>query len=296
MILEQTGKICDGLYVTGYHFIPAFLLTSPIPVLFDAGVAAMGPRYLKDMETILGSADALRYLLLTHSHYDHCGAATFLKEQIPSLRIGADAHAAKVLQKPSAVQLIRALNDNFAHIFRDVIGTDHIPFDPVVVDMILKEGDELDLGGGWSVRIIATPGHTRDSLAYYIPKIKALIAGEAGGYVHNGGIQPEFSSSYNDYVTSLHKLAALDVEILALAHQRILTGEDADAYLKDSLSATVFFKNRIEEYLDRFNGDREKTVKAIAAEDYDDTVQTQQDKKSFLLNLEAKVRVVADGR
>ena len=296
MILEQTGKICDGLYGTGYHFIPAFLLTSPTPVLFDAGVAAMGPRYLNDIETILGSTDALHYLLLTHSHYDHCGAVPFLKKKIPALRIGAHSHAADVLQKPSAVQLMRALNDNFAHVFSDVIGTDYIPFDPVVVDVILKEGDEPDLGGGWSVRVLETPGHTRDSLSYYIPRIKALIAGEAGGVFHNGCIQPEFSSSYSDYVTSLEKMAALDVEVLALAHQRILTGEDAGAYLKDSLSATVFFKTRIEEYLDRFNGDREKTVEAIAAEDYDDTVQMQQDKKSFLLNLEAKVRVVADGR
>jgi glyoxylase-like metal-dependent hydrolase (beta-lactamase superfamily II) len=296
MILEQTGKICDGLYGTGYHFIPAFLLASPAPVLFDAGVAAMGPRYLKDMETILGSADALHYLLLTHSHYDHCGAAPFLKKKIPALRIGADAHAAKVLQKPSAVELMRALNDNFAHVFSDVIETDYIPFDPVAVDVILKEGDELELGGGWTVRVIATPGHTRDSLSYYIPKIKVLIAGEAGGVFHNGAIQPEFSSSYSDYVASLEKMAALDVEILALAHQHILTGEDAGAYLKDSLSATRSFKKRIEEYLDRFNGDREKTVEAMAAEDYDDTVQIQQDKKSFLLNLEAKVRVVADGR
>jgi len=296
VILEQTGKICDGLYGTGYHFIPAFLLTSPAPVLFDAGVAAMGPRYLSDIGTILGSTDALHYLLLTHSHYDHCGAAPFLKKKIPALRIGAESHAADVLQKPSAVQLMRALNDNFAHVFSDVIGTDYIPFDPVVVDVILKEGDEPDLGGGWSVRVLETPGHTRDSLSYYIPRIKALIAGEAGGVFHNGCIQPEFSSSYSDYVTSLEKMAALDVEVLALAHQRILTGEDAGAYLKDSLSATVFFKTRIEEYLDRFNGDREKTVEAIAAEDYDDTVQMQQDKKSFLLNLEAKVRVVADGR
>jgi hypothetical protein len=97
-------------------------------------------------------------------------------------------------------------------------------------------------------------------------------------------------------VASLEKMAALDVEILALAHQHILTGEDAGAYLKDFLFATRSFKKRIEEYLDRFNGDREKTVEAMAAEDYDDTVQIQQDKKSFLLNLEAKVRVVADGR
>jgi len=296
MILEQTGKICDGLYATGYHFIPAFLLTSPEPVLFDAGVAAMGPHYLRDIETCLGSADALKYLLLTHSHYDHCGAAPFLKGAIPGLKIGAAVHAAEVLRRPNAVKLIRALNENFVKVFGDTIGEEEIPFDPVKVDLILKDGDELDLGGGWTVRVIETPGHTNDSLSYYIPKIKTLIPGEAVGVFHSEAVHPEFSSGYNDYRASLEKLTALDVEILPLAHRHILTGDDARKYLKDSLAATVSFKRRIKDYLDRFNGDREKVVKKILGEDYDDTVLMQQDKKSFTLNLQAQVRVVAEGK
>ena len=297
MILEQTGKICDGLYATGYHFMPAFLLAAPAPVLFDAGVAAMGPHYLKDLETYLGRADALEYLLLTHSHYDHCGAAPYLKEKIPGLTIGTNAHAAKVLLKPNAVGLIRALNDNFTEIFKDAIGDEEkIPFNPVEVDLVLKDGDELDCGGGWTVRVIETPGHTNDCLSYYIPKIKTLIAGEAVGVIHNGGIQPEFSSSYDDYMTSLERLVALDVEILALAHKHVLTGDDASRFLRDSIETTVSFKGRIEGYLDRFGGNREKVVETILGEDYDDTILMQQDKKSFLLNLQAQVRVVAEGK
>jgi glyoxylase-like metal-dependent hydrolase (beta-lactamase superfamily II) len=296
MILEKTGKICDGLYTIGHYSIPVFLLASPAPVLFDAGVAAMGPHYLRNIETHLGTADALRYLLLTHSHYDHCGSAPFFKDRIPGLRIGAEAHAAKILQRPGAVKLIRALNDNFVEIFRSSIGVEKIPFEPVAVDLLLKDGDEVDCGGGWTVRVIETPGHTRDSLSYYIPRIKALIAGEAGGVFHNGTVQPEFSSSYSDYLTSLEKLAALDVDILALAHNHVLTGDDPGRFLKNSLETTVSFKKRIEACLDRFSGDRGKVVESILGEDYDDTIVMQQDKKSFTLNLEAKVRVIAEGK
>lgn len=296
MKLEQTGKICEGLYATGYHYLPAFLLTCPHPVLFDAGVAALGPYYIRDIETYLGSADALKYLLLTHSHYDHCGAAPFLKGTIPGLKIGADAHAAEVLRKPNAVALIRTLNQNFEKVFGDSIGEQGIPFNPLEIDLILKDGDELDCGGGWSVQVIETPGHTNDSVSYYIPKIKALIPGEAVGVFHNDAVHPEFSSGYSNYLTSLEKLAALDVEILPLAHRYILTGEDAARYLKDARVATVSHRERIANYLDRFNGDREQVVKTILGEDYDDTVQMQQDKKSFTLNLEAQVRVIAEGR
>ena len=296
MILKQTGKICDGLYSTGYYFMPAFLLTSKTPVLFDAGVAAMGPYYLKDIETYLGRADTLGYLLLTHSHYDHCGSIPFLQEKIPGLKIGASLHAAKILQKPSVVEMMRKLNNNFANVFRDLIENNDIPFNAVKVDLLLKDGDDLDFGEGWTVRIIETPGHTKDSLSYYIPRIKAVIAGEAAGVFHNDSINPQFSSSYSDYMASLEKLAALDMDILALGHRHILTGVDIGRFLKNSIETTVSFKKTIDNYLDRFNGDKEKVVEAVFGEIYDETVLMQQDKTSFLLNLRAQVRVVAEGK
>lgn len=296
MILEQTGKICDGFYSTGYHFLPAFLLASPTPVLFDAGVAAMGPYYLRDIEKYLGRTDTLGYLLLTHSHYDHCGAIPFLQEKIPGLKIGATAHAAKILQKPSVVEMMRTLNSNFAKVFGDLIENENIPFNAVKIDLLLKDGDELDFGEGWTVRVIETPGHTKDSLSYYIPGIKTVIAGEAAGVFHNNGINPQFSSSYSDYMTSLEKLAALDMDILALGHRHILTGDDIGRFLRDSIETTVSFKKSIDGYLDRFNGDREKVVETIFGKIYDETVLMQQDKTSFLLNLRAQVRVVAEGK
>ncbi len=294
MILEQTGKICDRLYVAGHNVMPAFLLATDRPVIFDAGVAAIGPRYLRDIETYLGSGRSPEYLLLTHSHYDHCGAVSFLKEKIPDLRIGANAHVAKVMRKPNAVELIRALNRNFAEVFRDFIGDEDIPFNPVKIDLVLKEGDELDCGGGWTVQVIETPGHTKDSMSYYIPKIKTAIVGEAAGVFHNDSINPQFSSSYIDYIASLEKLASLDIDILALGHRHILTGGDTVGYLKGSIEATVAFKRHIEDCLDRFGGDREKAVQTILDESYDMGIVMQQDLQSFLLNLRAQVRVVAE--
>ncbi len=295
MICKQTGKICEGLYGTGHYFMPAFLLASPAAVLFDAGVAAMGPHYLKDIETYLGRKESLKYLLLTHSHYDHCGSVPFLANNIPGLSIGTNAYAAVILKKPSAVGLIRELGSNFVNVFRDHLDED-IPFDPINVNLVLKDGDELDCGEGWTVQILETPGHTNDSLSYYIPRIKALIAGEAVGVFQNGGILPEFLSSYEDYVASLEKLAGLDVDVLALAHGYILTGDDVASYMMDSIERTSLFRDRIERYLDRFGGDRERTVNAICLEDYDETVHIQQDKKTFLINLEAQVRAVAERR
>ena len=297
MILEKTGKICDGLYSIGYHFIPAFLLMSDPPVLFDAGLTIAGPRYLEDMREYVGNPDRLGYIFLTHSHYDHCGAVPFLKRNIPGVKIVTSAPAAATLQKETAVQLMKSLNNDYENKFRKFIGTEDVSFDSISVDQTVKDGDEFNLGSDWVIQVMATPGHTRDSVSYYIPKIKALIPGEATGVLNgNYDIQSEFSSSYHDYVHSLERLATLDVEILLLPHVHVLTGEDAKKHFVNSLNAARVLKERVEDRLDAFNGDRDAAIEAIVKEDYDESQAVLQDKRSFLLNLQAKVKAVAEGR
>lgn len=297
MIIERSGKICEDLYSIGYHFIPAFLLLSDPPVLFDAGLTIAGPRYLEDLTEYLRNPDRLGYIFLTHSHYDHCGAIPYLKRNINNLKIAASRLAAETFRKPKAIQLMQSLSKDYEEKFRKQIGNEDISFDSIEVDIIVEDGNEIKLGGDWSVSVIETPGHTKDSVSYYIPQLKALIPGEATGVINgNYDIQSEFSSSYNDYITSLEKLADLDVNILFLPHVHILTGDDAGDHIRRSLESARFFKDRIDTFLDRFNGNQDATIEALFKEDFEDTQAVLQDKRSFLLNLRAKVKAVAEGR
>lgn len=297
MILEKAGKICDGLYSIGHPSFPAFLIMSDPPVLFDSGLTISGPRYLKDLEKYLGNVDRLAYIFLTHSHYDHCGAIPFLKRNIKGLEIAASGLAADIFRKPKAIKLIQSLSRDYEEKFKKRIRNENIFFDSIDVDITVKDGDEFNPGDGWNIHVIATPGHTRDSVSYYIPKLKALIPGEATGvYNSNFDIQSEFSSSYNDYINSLEKLITLDVDILLLPHTHILTGVDARGHIQRSLESAKVFKKRIDVFLAQFNGNQKDTVKAIFKEDYEDTQAVRQDKRSFLINLAAKVKAVAEGK
>jgi glyoxylase-like metal-dependent hydrolase (beta-lactamase superfamily II) len=295
MILERAGKICDGLYSIGHHSFPAFLIMSDPPALFDSGLTISGPRYLKDLKEYLGNVNRIGYIFLTHSHYDHCGAIPFLKRNIKGVKIAASGLAANIFRKPKAIRLIQSLSKDYEEQLGNQIRDENIFFDSIDVDVTLKDGDKFNLGDDWNIHVIATPGHTRDSVSYYIPKLKALIPGEATGvYNSNFDIQSEFSSSYNDYVNSLEKLATLDIDILLLPHAHILTGGDAQGHIQKTLESAKVFKKRIDVFLNQFNGDQEDTVKAIFKEDYEDTQAVRQDERSFLINLAAKVKAVAE--
>lgn len=98
-------------------------------------------------------------ILLTHGHSDHIMAVEELKRDFPDIRIYAPEADREMLVNPS---------ENSGFEFR--------PFH-VVPDVLLKGGEDLSMGG-FSIRVLATPGHTAGSLCYYLPEKKILFAGD----------------------------------------------------------------------------------------------------------------------
>ena len=90
-----------------------------------------------------------KYILLTHSHYDHIGALDMLK-QVTGAQIGI--HALEV----------NMLNNASANMSKFAGG--HSPVSRA--DMILNDGDILSIGG-IGLQCIHTPGHTVGSMCFY---------------------------------------------------------------------------------------------------------------------------------
>jgi len=297
MIIQKPGRIVEGLYALADIDLPAWLVSAETPSLFDAGITFMGPSYIREIRRYLGDEKRLRWIFITHAHFDHAGTAPYLKRRIPGLKVAASRMAADIVKKPNAVNLIRSLSRDYEEQHKALFGDEDIAFDALEVDRVLEDGETVDLGGGWAFRVIATPGHTRDGLSFYFPRIKALICGEAAGVPdRNFRIHPEFLASYSDYVASLEKLADLDVEIILLSHFYILTGPDARGYMKKSLESTVAFSNRIRRYLDEAGGSQETVVRRIFEEDHQGTGAIQQAERPYLINLAAKVKAVAENK
>ena len=297
MILKSTGKIADRLYAIGTPALPAFLWTGKTPSLFEAGMTFMGPTYFKDLQTILGDARRLQYLFITHSHFDHCGSAPYLKRKIPSLKIGASPQAAEVWRRPNAIQMIQNLSKAAEESFASLIGGEKVLFDGLAADLTLDDGMEIPLGGEERVQVIATPGHTRDAVSFYLPGVKTLICGEAVATLNrDGSVRPQFLASDRDYFDSLEKLRRFDIDILIMAHLNILTGDEVQKHLSRSIEATRDFRSRIEEELGAANGNQRAVVEKISREDYEEKRIILQEKRPYLINLTAQVKTVAEGK
>jgi glyoxylase-like metal-dependent hydrolase (beta-lactamase superfamily II) len=118
----------------------------------------------------------------------------------------------------------------------------------IPVDVVLKEGDTVSVGD-LHFNVLATPGHSDCLLSFFEPACKLLVASDATGFY-----MPQFGETwwplyfvdYGQYMNSLRRLAALDVEILCLGHNAVITGAAAvRSYFAGAIAATEAYHQRI---------------------------------------------------
>lgn len=295
MYFGDLGAAVEDFYVLGHPAVPIYLLDGPRPALFDAGLTCLAPAYLEQIDQALGGR-APAFLFLSHVHFDHCGAAAAFKETWPDLEIAASQRAAEIMLRPNARKLMLELNDLAARDrFYALESKEKAPrFQPFRVTRVLAEGDRVELGDGLWVETLATPGHTRDFLSYYVPARKILAASEAVGVRQpNGDIITEFLVDYQAYVDNMRRLDRLPVEALCQGHHWVFTGREARGFIKQSLAAAEKFRDWVLELLEETGGDIEETVRRIKAEEWDRRTGVKQEESAYLLNLAARVKHLA---
>jgi len=295
MRIEETGPVVDGLFMLGHPGVPIYLLDIGRPVIVEAGMAFMGAVYARDVERVLGNRTPAA-LMLTHSHFDHCGAAAILKDRFAGMQVAASKEARAVFARPNAIRLMGELSDAAARMAIELglPQSDCSAFAPFDVDRVVHDGESIALDGDTRLTAIATPGHTRDSVSYYIPDKKILFASEAVGLPDQTGyIYIDCLVDFDLYYRSHRKLAALDIETLCLGHRVAFTGDDARRHLQDSLHQCDRFRQMVGEWIRKEDGDLERVKQRVKAYEYDGKPGMKQPEPAYLLNLDARVRAIA---
>jgi glyoxylase-like metal-dependent hydrolase (beta-lactamase superfamily II) len=130
------------------------------PVLdFDAASGRIGTQPAEDLLKRVGELGlGVEVVLETHAHADHLSAGAWIRERCGApLAIGTG-----IIEVQRTFQRLLALDDGFVA-------------DGSQFDRLLRDGDALRIGA-LDARVIATPGHTPDSLSYLIGD--ALFVGD----------------------------------------------------------------------------------------------------------------------
>jgi metallo-beta-lactamase class B len=145
----EPKRVFDNLYFIGQKPVLQWAITTPAGIiLIDAGTRErVEDTLLAGFQKLgLNPAD-IRYVLISHEHIEHVGAAKYLQEQYPSLHVAMSAAAWDGLKEPQP---------------------NGQRLDEPKRDMVLKEGTALTLGGE-SIMPVAIPGHSPGSLGFIVP-------------------------------------------------------------------------------------------------------------------------------
>ena len=121
-------------------------------ILIDSGISEAEPHVLASIRHLGFDPADIRYILMSHEHFDHVGGHAALAEATGA-QVVASARAAPVLESG-----LVADDDPQAD-------AGHPPFARVEVDRIVADGEVIKLGD-MEITAHATPGHTPGALSW----------------------------------------------------------------------------------------------------------------------------------
>ncbi len=164
----------------------SFFIDAPEPAIVDTGVATSPADGMSPALHQLGRRiEDVRWILLTHGHIDHIGGAHALWELTGRrARVAIHEADAPLLRSRRAV-VDRNLAIGLRYAPTPTMEADQLAQAEAVISgelepsLVLRGGEELDLGGGVRIRVHHLPGHTAGSVAYEVLGQGDVFTGDA---------------------------------------------------------------------------------------------------------------------
>ena len=167
----DTGYLRPGL--AAVHLI----IEAGRVALVDTGTRHGVPVLLHGLQALGLGPEAVDYILLTHVHLDHAGAAGALMACCPNARLVVHPRGAPHMVDPT--RLVAGASAVYgAETFRALYGE----ILPVAAERVIEAGDgfELDLAGR-RLYFLDTPGHARHHLCIHDAASAGVFTGDAFG-------------------------------------------------------------------------------------------------------------------
>lgn len=187
-------------------------------ILVDTGKRPVYRRLLRKIAKVSNPSQTNRYLILTHTHFDHCQNAQKLSEEYGYKIILGNAEEEFALRGFSPApkgtsRFSRFISFLGNRCFRYKLKFKHFRPELLVIDeMVLNVEDS-------NIRVISTPGHSVGSISVIVDDEIAIVGDALFGIFRNSAFPP-FADDVKTLITSWDKLLKTNCTLFLPAHGR----------------------------------------------------------------------------
>jgi glyoxylase-like metal-dependent hydrolase (beta-lactamase superfamily II) len=160
--------------------VGAYVIKGPKVTLVDCGYASSFQNVLAGLAELGIMPSDVKYIVPTHVHLDHAGAAGRLAREVPNATVVAHERSVPHLADPT--KLIESATKVFGEVTMGLYGYP----EPVPQDRMISVGKEthMDLGDGLTATLIHSPGHAPHQVSMMLDGEKDLFTADAVGIVY----------------------------------------------------------------------------------------------------------------
>lgn len=216
-------QICDSVYMIGSADISdpmdccVYMVDAGELVMIDAGAGKSTGRLIDNILTLGFMPEKLSAIIVTHAHIDHIGSLASIKEKY---EVKIIAHE----KDKSAIETGRGVGAEYYG----------VQYKPCVVDIILKEEEEILSIGDCEFTCLHVPGHTPGSMVATMQSgnYKVLFGQDIHGPYHSMWGGDPFLA-----MNSLEIIRDIKADILCEGHYGIIKPSSAiNGFIQDFIN------------------------------------------------------------
>jgi glyoxylase-like metal-dependent hydrolase (beta-lactamase superfamily II) len=195
---------------TNCYLIP----TNTGNILVDTGVRSSFPSLKKHIDAMHLATGNVDYLVLTHTHFDHCQNASAIKEYFASKIVVGQPEADFALQGYTPIPQGTQAITRFLVKIGNKMDQDRFGYDPFEAGLKISERHQFMEDP--FIELLPTPGHSAGSISLIIDDV--AIVGDALFGMFKHSVFPPFADDVPELIHSWEKLLNTDCRLFLPGH------------------------------------------------------------------------------